>query len=97
MPENLENSPNARESGKFLKFPKFLLESNGGVFKIFQNFPKCFGIWEIPKMQENLGNFPNNWVSGKFSKCLGIWEFLKCLGIWEFLKCLGVWEIPQIP
>jgi len=22
-----------------------------------------------------LGSFPNSWVSGKFSKCLGIWEF----------------------
>ena len=28
----------------------------------------------------NLGNFPNAWVSGKFPKCLGIWEISQVPG-----------------
>ena len=47
--------------GKFLRFYKFLLESDDGVFVQFV---------EISRMLNCLGNFPNAWVLGKFTKCL---------------------------
>jgi len=42
---------------------------------------------DTPQMPGYLGNSPNAWVSGKFPKCLGIWEISKILKIYN----------PQIP
>ena len=57
-------------------------------------------------MPRFLGNSPNDWVSGKYPKCLGIWEiyqkpgylrnFTNACASGKFPKCLGFWEIPQI-
>ena len=63
MPEDLGDFPNARVSGKFLKYPGIWEISK--ILKIYH--PKIpAGIWEIsgiPQMPGNLGKFP---------KCLGI-------------------------
>ena len=79
------------------------------------NFPD---IWHLRNFQnlknippsntyENLGNFPHAWISGKFPKCLGIWEISQMPGYlgnfpnaWvsgKFPKCLCICEISQIP
>ena len=72
----------------------------------FGEFTKCLGIWGIPQMSGNLGNFQNVWESGKFTKYLGIWRItqipknlensLITRESGEFPKYIGIWGIPQI-
>ena len=68
------------------------------------NYP---GIWGIPLIPGNLGNFPNTRESGEFPKYPGIWGISQIPGnlgnfpnTWEsgkFPKYLGIWGIFQIP
>ena len=44
IPGNLGNFQNSRKSGKF---PKFLGESEGGLFFNHRKFLQCLAIWEI--------------------------------------------------
>ena len=63
---------------RFWKIPK--------VSSYLRNFPN---LKNISFTYSNLGNFPNAWVSGKFSQMPGY------LG--NLPKCLGIWEIYQKP
>ena len=109
MPGNMRNSLKNLKVFYFLIIGNFL---NAYLFGKFREFPKCLGIWEIPPIPRNLGNFPNAWESGKFTgkfpKYLGIWGIPQIyrnldnspifLRILEwFPKCLGIWEIPKTP
>ena len=94
--EFLGSLQNAQVFGKFSKQPIIWK-----IFKIYRIYhPQIsIGICEI------LGS-PNAWESGKFSKCLGIWEisqlprfmelFPKYPIIWEIFKILKIYH-PQIP
>ena len=58
MPGYLGNFPNAWVGiWEIPKKSKFLMEFYGGVFKIFEKFPKCLSIWEISQLPGYLGNF----------------------------------------
>ena len=72
------------------------------ISQIIWNLRNLQNLKNIPASNtyRNLGNFPNAWISGKFPKCLAIWEISQMheyLGnfpnAWvseKFPKCLGI-------
>ena len=79
--ENGQNSWVFWESGEF---PKFLKESEGGLFFNYRKFLKCLAIREISQMAntQTFGEFPSYPVF---------------FGNWKFFEKSGICEIPQIP
>ena len=77
--ENGQNSWVFWESGEF---PKFLKESEGGLFFNYRKFLKCLAIREISQIPRHLGNFP---VIQSF---LEIGNFLKKVESVKFPKYL---------
>ena len=47
---------------------------------------------------KDFGNFSNDWIFGKFSKNLGIWEIPQMPGIFgKFFNYPDIWGISQMP
>jgi len=79
--------------------------------RLLENYPSTQAFsksLKIPpsNIYRNLINFPNAWVSGKFLKCLGVWEisqmpeylgnFSKAWVSGKFPKNPGILEISKI-